>query len=1089
MAQSEATTEPPKPATTLEPLVLAEGARVAKVPPHILDDAVRLALLEDGPDQEVPGWGDDAPCVGLPASVFYPSRGRALKPLRDLCNGTATTRPCAVRSACLAKALWNGEREGWWGGTSARGRQNLRKVLRSAGVLAVTGEHAYLAWREDDRDPPDPAPAPMVIHDPWPHQLRAVEACVEALRDGGSAQISMATASGKTYVAVLAAAGLGAERVLVLVPSLPLVAQTAEVWATDERWAGSRRLAVCSDAGELAIEATTDAAAVAAFLAEPGPALVFATYASSDVLASAACHFDLTVADEAHHLAGEADKAFSAVLRGEIPTRATLYMTATPRRFRKRQDLDLVDMDHPSFGPRVFEFPLSEAVAAGVVADYRVIVAAVERDVFDAIAKRPEMKGIDPHLLAGAIATVRAMGELHLDSCVSFHSRVDRARTFARLVGAVAEALPELRPQHKGWAGFVHGGASVRIRRRLLSRLADAKTWGVLANARALGEGIDVPTLGCVAIVDPKDSDQDVMQATGRALRRPTSDKVGTVLLPVLLSSHADPADPLGGCDRRSMDLVAGVLRALRSHDTELGSRLDHSRRKLGEPVTGRRGGVPNFMGELRRRAARGLLGSRVQFHVPGGATGELAGAMALHLVREASPSWEEALGRLLAYVAEHGVIPGQTGSYVPDETGTFNLGAWITTQRTLYRRGLLAPERVAALEAVRPWRWDPREEGWWEKFDALAHYMHTFGHDPGMGTRVEWHNGVNVGQFLNVTRSAITAKDGGWLLKFPDRIAALEALPGWCWNTKERTWNESFARLERYVAATGHAAPPGSEHNVGPHVIDGQHMGKWVQKQRGRIKAGTLREDRVERLRALPGWVDDYAGAKEENWDTMCHVLELFVDTYHRMPKQGERFGPYGIGCWVVVQRSARPEGKRPRSTMTVARCRRLERIPGWAWDTHEASWWSFYDQLKDYSANHHRPGRYLRIPASDLASWATGQRMAYSRNHLGAERAEALEAVPGWVWDVREARRELALDAIGTWLAREGPLDPTTEHKEHGIPIRGWIARFRSQHLKGDLDDDFAALLDELPGWSWEPLPSAALPRVQDPVTGRWR
>ena len=54
----------------------------------------------------------------------------------------------------------------------------------------------------------------------------------------------------------------------------------------------------------------------------------------------------------------------------------------------------------------MFEFTLSSAVAAGVVADYRVIVAAVEQTVFDAVAAQLPAGG-DPHLLAGAIAVVR----------------------------------------------------------------------------------------------------------------------------------------------------------------------------------------------------------------------------------------------------------------------------------------------------------------------------------------------------------------------------------------------------------------------------------------------------------------------------------------------------------------------------------------------------------------------------------------------------------------------------------------------------------------------------------------------------------
>ncbi|MGH9156871.1 MAG: Helicase associated domain protein [Acidimicrobiales bacterium] len=197
-------------------------------------------------------------------------------------------------------------------------------------------------------------------------------------------------------------------------------------------------------------------------------------------------------------------------------------------------------------------------------------------------------------------------------------------------------------------------------------------------------------------------------QATGRALRRPNSTKVGTVLLPVLLTGDPDPTDPLAGCDRRSLELVGGVLRALRSHDNELAGHLDRTRRHLGTRVAP----AADLGPMLRRRAARGLLRSRVELRVPGGATGALAGAMALHLVREASPSWDEAYGRLLAYLGEHGATPNQAAK-VADDTGTFSLGAWCTVQRTLHRRGLLATERAASLEAVEGWRWEPREGGW----------------------------------------------------------------------------------------------------------------------------------------------------------------------------------------------------------------------------------------------------------------------------------------------------------------------------------------------------------------------------------------
>jgi hypothetical protein len=140
-------------------------------------------------------------------------------------------------------------------------------------------------------------------------------------------------------------------------------------------------------------------------------------------------------------------------------------MSATPRRYRKHgDDLEVVGMDdQESFGPEVFRLQLSEAVDAGIVADYRVVVAAVDRVTFDRVAAHQAPSDIDPQLLAGAIAVVRAMGEFDLRSLISFHSRVERARVFAGLIGIVAEALPPNdRPPGLGWSAWVHGGTVPR---------------------------------------------------------------------------------------------------------------------------------------------------------------------------------------------------------------------------------------------------------------------------------------------------------------------------------------------------------------------------------------------------------------------------------------------------------------------------------------------------------------------------------------------------------------------------------------------------------------------------------------------------
>lgn len=1004
----------------LPPPVLAAAAEAAGVYEGVLDEAITMALA-GGPDSLRTRWYERAACLGDDPVVLYPGRGATgMGQTLDRCRCE-----CPVQASCLAAAL-AGEREGVWGGTSASARQRLRVVLREAGILGVVGEDAYLAWMESgaDREPPADTGGRYASLAPWPHQLDAVDKVCTALALGGKCQVAMATASGKTHVGLWAAERLAVARVLVLVPSLSLIAQTAEVW----RAAGDDRamLAVCSDTGELPLESTTDPARVSEFLGEHRSVLILGTYQSSAVLAEAGAHFDLTIADEAHHLAGEADKTYAAIVRGEILTDRTLYMTATPRTYRRtRKDVELVGMDdEAAFGPRVFELSLSDAVAAGVVADYRVIVAAVERDAFDRAAAHPDLADVDPHLLAGAIAVNRAMGDLRLSSCVSFHTRVDRARTFAQLVGLVAEALPDLRPPGPGWAGYVHGGTSVRIRRRLLARLGDGATWGVVANAKALGEGVDLPTLDAVAIVDPKNAEADVMQATGRALRRPShGDKtVGTILLPVLLTEHPDPADPLGGIDQRSLDVVSGVLRALRAHDTELGARLDITRRHLAHSLPGR----PDVAAAMRRKAARGLLRSRVELWVPGGATGDIAGALSLHIVRETTADWHDSFGRLLAYVEEHGTSRIPQTYTVPDETGTFGLGAWVSGQRTRFNRGILPPERAAALEALPAWTWDPREDGWWEKFEALKDYVEVHRRLPGFHNgawRQEW-KGVRVGSFAAVCRSAVTDHENGWIWKFPDRMAALEAIPGWVWNTKDASWEANFALLERYVAAFGHADPRIGE------TVDGVNIARWVSKQRSRINGTSgsadrrggrtganvdLSPQRIARLRALPGWVDHTREAAWENG--YARLMAYATANDGDIPRQQhEEPDGYKLGVWVFKQRQDWQWG---RDRLTAERIRRLEEIPGWFWraDPNESRWrpgndlaaqWNrqwedSYDRLVAWAAeNGHAspPQKTVLDGAHRLGHWVHKQRLAYRAGRLVAYRVERLEALPAWTW-----------------------------------------------------------------------------------------
>jgi hypothetical protein len=544
------------------------------------------------------------------------------------------------------------------------------------------------------------------------------------------------------------------------------------------------------------------------------------------------------------------------------------------------------------------------------------------------------------------------------------------------------------------------------------------------------------------------------------------------VILPVLLTGPVDEADPLASVDPRGLEVVAGVLSAMRAHDPSLGVRLDHGRRQAGRAAQWPEGAV-----RARRLAAAAFSRSRLSFQVPGGATGQLAGALALAMVRETTASWDEALGRLRAWVEDHGdaAVPQGTKVAAPDlAAGTFALGAWCTVQRTLYRRGLLAPERARELEGLAGWVWQPREDQWWANFDALADYVACHGQYPrqsvdGVREKVCW-GGWPVAQFLNECRTAYNS--GGWIHKFPDRVAALEGLAGWTWNERRAWWEDHFDLLAGFAAREGHASPGCWD------VVDGFNLGRWVQKERAAIREGRRDEDQVRRLRALPGWVDN---TRDALWEEGYRRLVAWVEENGAVPPQDLVAGDgFSLGGWVCTQRERHRRGR-----LDGARTARLEAVAGWTWDPLGDSWAAGYERLRRYVAREgdaRVPGGWVEDGLA-LGNWCGTKRGAYKRGALATERVAALEALPGWTWSVPDSRFDHKLAALAAYQARHGNCEPPPGDNEDGAHLGAWVARVRQLHDDGRLDAAHAAALEAIPGWSWQ-----GRPKIDDVWQATW-
>ena len=454
-----------------------------------------------------------------------------------------------------------------------------------------------------------------------PHQIEAIEKVLAQFSINDRGKLIMACGTGKTFTALKVAEAMTGETgiVLFLVPSISLLSQTLREW-TAEIGKTFHAFAVCSDTKvgrhnedmsvhDLALPATTNskrlADAVKLLHGRRQMTIIFSTYQSISVVAEAQKlglpEIDLTVCDEAHRttgvtLSGDDESQFVLIHREDfIKSKKRLYMTATPRIFAdstkskaQEHDATLCSMDDTSlYGPVFHRLGFGEAVGKGLLADYKVLVLAVDEKhvskalqnsladankeinlddavkivgCWNGLSKRligDEAKNEDPAPMRRAVAFARSIKDSkHL------------AEMFQSVVDEYIQKHGEEKENLSCEVHHVDGTFNVLKRNNELDWLREdmgENVCHILSNARCLTEGIDVPSLDAVLFLNPRDSVVDVVQSVGRVMRLVKGKKYGYVILPISVPAGMPPEEALK--DNKRYRVVWQVLQALRAHD------------------------------------------------------------------------------------------------------------------------------------------------------------------------------------------------------------------------------------------------------------------------------------------------------------------------------------------------------------------------------------------------------------------------------------------------------------------------------------------------------------------------------------------
>jgi Helicase associated domain len=240
-----------------------------------------------------------------------------------------------------------------------------------------------------------------------------------------------------------------------------------------------------------------------------------------------------------------------------------------------------------------------------------------------------------------------------------------------------------------------------------------------------------------VAFMATKKSHIDIVQATGRAMRKAPGKSIGYIFLPLYLEQ--EEGETLEKALKRAKyDEIWDVLEALQEQDDVRADIIKGMRIKQGQGTLG--------VDDQR-------FHEKVEFLAPIIRLKELRKAITIRCIELLSELWNYRFGQLLTFKKRFGHcdVPA-TWKESP------SLGQWVAAQRDRYRKrnlpraqrlaleiGLISQEQIQQLERI-GFVWELRDTAWEEKIAKLKAFRDRFGH---CNVPKRWKADPSLGQWL----------------------------------------------------------------------------------------------------------------------------------------------------------------------------------------------------------------------------------------------------------------------------------------------------------------------------------------------------
>jgi len=770
----------------------------------------------------------------------------------------------------------------------------------------------------------------------------AIAAGVKHYKKNDRGQLILPCGTGKTLVAMWMSEKLKSKSIVIMVPSLALMNQTLIEWANQKKdWKNFRYQCICSDSStnvdefgnkivdsidedksDIMVPVTTKREEIVDFLKSNRDRnhLILCTYNSSEALSYALkktkTEIDFAIIDEAHRTAVEEGGYYANIKYDrKIPVRKRLFMTATPRVFSRavstklaKDDVPLYDMtNNEIYGDEFYRMNFAEAIERNHITDYRIVIVECLNSLYNELINEKEYVTLskdgtnnsifEASALAKRITMIKAMDELKINKAFSFHSSIQKAKEFtsSRETQGIRK-IYQLYDTGSKVPGLFHvnGGMNVGERKGLLEDFKNEKK-AIMSNARCLAEGVNIPAVDSVIFVSPKKSQVDIIQSTGRALRKDPNnkEKIAYIIVPMFVDREQDIDEIAKGSEFRT---VYEIVRAMKDQDSRLEAKISQLRIAQGR-------NSPETDG-VELPVDYFSLSHRVD-------TEQFIKSINLKIVESVGQNWDFWYGINLDYKKKYGDANCPKRYVTEDE---FNLGWWQGHQRANYKIGKLSKDRIEKLDKI-GFIWDPFEHQWNEGYERTVKLKKETG-DANCKEGYVTEDGFSLGKWQ---RSQISRFLVGKLSK--ERIEKLDKI-GFVWirNVLEHQWNEGYEETRKYKEKYGVA------NCLKVYVTEDDYvLGRWQTTQTMNYNKGILSKEKIDKLEKI-GFIWNIF---EHRWNKGYEETRKYKEKYGvaNCPKRYVTEDDYGLGTWQGEQKKSYKKGKLSRE-----RIEKLEKI-GFKW------------------------------------------------------------------------------------------------------------------------------------------------------------